>query len=46
MSSICGRQESYHIVPLCAVQVPPARSEMPWASAYSLSAVVTTTMVA
>jgi len=26
--SICGRQESYQIVPDCAVHLPPARSAM------------------
>ena len=30
---ICGRQVSYQMVPICEVQVPPARSEMPLAEA-------------
>ena len=31
--SICGRQESYQIVPDCDVQVPPARSAIEAAEA-------------
>ncbi len=31
--SICGRQESYQIVPDCAVHLPPARSAMDAAEA-------------
>ena len=45
-SGIWGRQESYQMVPLCAVAVPPASSAMLVAEAYSLSLVVTMTMSA
>ena len=44
--SICGRQESYQIVPDCAVHVPPVRSAIDVALAYALSFVVTQTIVA
>ena len=44
--SIWGRQVVYQMVLSWAVQVPPERSEMPWALANSLSALVTTTMSA
>ena len=44
--SIWGRQESYQMVPDWAVHLPPARSAMDWALAYSLFFVVRTTMVA
>ena len=44
--SICGRQVSYHTVVCCEVQVAPARSEMPAASAYGPSAITSETMEA
>ena len=43
-SGICGRQASYQIVPIWLVQLPPFRSEMPFASAYLLSFLARQTM--
>ena len=45
-SGIWGRQESYQIVPLWLVQLPPARSEIPLASANLLPCFTRQTMVA